>query len=210
MLAAIGLLIGGGLILAFDTGFKDSDGYYATGFIPVESGSSAIITYPSDFQNDPDWYWEDHPPLTVKVEAVNSDSNKPIFIGIARESDLMIYLNNVSYDKFESFNSHPYSVHLDQIKGTIQPEDPLKQNIWVASASGTGTQTLTWDIKSGSYSLILMNRDSSSPIEARISLGAKIPPFLHAVGIALLIGGFLILVFGGLMMYFSLKGRRKG
>lgn len=57
------LIIGGGIILAFDTGFKDDQGYYSTGSIPIESKSSAIITYPTDFQDEPDLYWEDQIPF---------------------------------------------------------------------------------------------------------------------------------------------------
>jgi len=209
ILASIGLIIGGGVILAFDTGFKDYQGYYSTGSIPVESNSSAIITYPSDFENEPDMYWENQTYLSIRVEASNTDSSKPIFIGIARESDLDKYLEGVSYDKFEGFSSHPYTVHLTQISGTHPPSKPSSQSFWVASAVGTGTQTLNWDVVSGSYSLVLMNADGSSPIDARVALGAKLPPFLRAVGIGLLTGGIIFLIVSCVMIFFALHGRKK-
>jgi hypothetical protein len=222
VIASIGLLIGGGFILAFDTGFKDSEGYYSTGSIPIESTSSAIITYPSDFQDDavwyrndssqqipntPEWYWENHT-LSIKVEASSVISNKPIFIGVAREADLNNYLQGVSYDKFEDFSMHPYKVRLTQITGDKLPAAPSQQTFWVASASGTGTQTLKWDITSGSYSLVLMNADGSSSIDARVALGIKIPEVLRSVGIGLLVGGIIFLIISGLMIYFALHGRR--
>jgi hypothetical protein len=209
VLAAIGLIIGGGVILAFDTGFKDVDGYYSTGSIPVESSSSAIITYPSDFENEPDMRWENQSYLSIRVEASNTDSSQPIFIGIAHENDLNKYLDGVSYDKFEGFSSHPYKVHLTQISGTHPPSPPATQSFWVASAQGTGTQTLNWDVISGSYSLVLMNTDGSPPIDARVALGAKMPPVLHAVGIGLLVGGIVLLIVSGILIYFALHGRKK-
>jgi hypothetical protein len=208
VIISIVLIIGGGFILAFDTGFKDSQGYYSTGSIPIESNSSAIITYPADFQNDSDVYWEDQFPLSFRVEASNTVSDKPIFIGIASESDLANYLEGVSYDKFEGFNSHPYKVHLNQIKGNKLPLEPSKQTFWVASAEGTGDQTLNWDVRNGNYSLILMNADGSSPIDARVALGVKIPAVLKGIGIGLLTGGIILLIIGGVMIYFSIHKRR--
>jgi hypothetical protein len=210
VLVSIVLIAGGGFILAFDTGFKDSQGYYSTGSIPIESSSSAIITYPADFQNEPDWYWEDQMPFSVKVEASNATPDKPIFIGIAHESDLINYLEDVSYDKFEGFSSHPYTVHLNQIEGTRLPSDPTKQTIWVTSVTGKGTQTLNWDIRNGNYSLILMNADGSKPIEATVALGIKMPAVLKGVGIGLLTGGIVLLILGGILIYISLHKRRTG
>jgi hypothetical protein len=200
------LIIGGGIILAFDTGFKDDQGYYSTGSIPIESKSSAIITYPTDFQDEPDLYWEDQIPFSIKVEASNT-SDKPIFIGIAHETDIMEYLKDVSYDKFEGFSSHPYTVHLNQIEGFNLPSNPETQTFWIASVSGIGTQSLNWDVRTGNYSLILMNADGSAPIDARVALGIKMPAVFRVIGIGLLSGGSILLIAGGIMIYFSLRKR---
>jgi hypothetical protein len=137
------------------------------------------------------------------VEASNTSSDKPIFIGIARESDLMEYLEGVGYDKFEGFSSHPYTVHLNQIEGSKLPSNPATQTFWIASETGTGTQTLNWDVRTGNYSLILMNADGSAPIDARVSLGVKMPAVLRIIGICLLSGGIIFLILGGLGIYFS-------
>lgn len=145
--------------------------------------------------------------LFIKVEASNTSTEKPIFIGIAYETDIMEYLKDVSYDKFEGFSSHPYTVHLNQIEGFKLPSKPETQTFWIASVSGTGTQTLNWDVRTGNYSLILMNADGSAPIDARVALGIKMPAVFRVIGIGLLSGGTILLIAGGIMIYFALRKR---
>jgi hypothetical protein len=63
--------------------------------------------------------------------------------------------------------------------------------LWAASASGVGTQTLTWKVRDGDWSVVLMNADGSRGVAADVDLGAKLS-FLLWVAIGLLIGGVLV------------------
>jgi hypothetical protein len=57
-----------------------------------------------------------------------------------------------------------------------------------------GTQTVTWKVREGDWSVVLMNADGSRGVVADIDLGAKLS-FLLWVAIGSLIGG--VLVIGG-------------
>jgi hypothetical protein len=54
-----------------------------------------------------------------------------------------------------------------------------------------GTQTLTWKVREGDWSVVLMNADGSRGVAADVDLGAKLS-FLLWVAIGLLIGGALV------------------
>jgi hypothetical protein len=56
-----------------------------------------------------------------------------------------------------------------------------------------GTQTLTWKVREGDWSVVLMNADGSRGVAADVDLGAKLS-FLLWVAIGLLIGGVLVSV----------------
>jgi hypothetical protein len=69
-----------------------------------------------------------------------------------------------------------------------------------------GTQTLTWKVHDGDWSVVLMNADGSRGVAADIDLGAKLS-FLLWVAIGLLIGG--VLVTGGSTALIVLAARRR-
>jgi hypothetical protein len=206
VLISIGLLIGGATVLAFDSTFKDSQGFYTTSFWPAQSDSPAVITQPADIRIGPGWFDNNRHAITVKVEASNHVSGKPVFIGVARESDMNSYLNGVSYDEVSDVTFRSDVLHYIHRSGTNTIAPPTGQTFWVASASGTGAQTMQWNVTSGSYSIALMNADGSAPLNAEVSLGLKIPAVLHGIGLGVLIGGIILLLGGGVMIFFGIKG----
>jgi hypothetical protein len=56
-----------------------------------------------------------------------------------------------------------------------------------------GQQTVTWKVREGDWSVVLMNADGSRPVVADIDLGAKLS-FLLWLAIGLLLAGVLVLV----------------
>ncbi|HSC51218.1 MAG TPA: hypothetical protein VLD16_13220, partial [Gaiellaceae bacterium] len=82
---------------------------------------------------------------------------------------------------------------------------PTAQSFWAASASGVGTQTLSWKVRDGDWSVVLMNADGSRGVAADVDLGAKLS-FLLWVAIGLLIGGAFVV--GGSTALAVLAARR--
>ncbi len=208
VLISFGFMVGGGAILAVNKTFKDAEGFYSTGSMPVEANSSAIITHPADIHVEPVWLISNRNPLTVRVAASCIDSpDKQVFIGIAHEMDLDKYLKEVNRYEVIGFSFRPYRIDFRHVPGNVIPDLPDRQDFWVASASGPGIQTVEWDVSSGSYSIVIMNADGSSPVNVDIVLGARVPEIFDGAGPGMLFGGIGIFVIGGLMIYYA--ARRK-
>jgi hypothetical protein len=206
ILVSFGLLAGGGVVLAFESAFRDSDGFYTVKDVPIRVNSPALVTGPAEINIGPGWFWNPRNPITIKVEATNSVDQKPIFIGLARTSDLDQYLSNVSYDEVVNVSIRPIRIETRHHSGAVAPPPPTSQGFWVVTATGSGTQMLQWDVASGSYTLVLMNADASSPVYVDASLGAKLPLVFRTIGWGLLIGGIVLIIIGGTMVFFAARG----
>lgn len=207
VIVSFGLIIGGGVVLAIDSALRDDQGFYATDFVPVAApNSSAVITRSADIRLEPWWFMRHSRPVTIQIEASNNLPDRQIFIGIARETDLRAYLEDASYAEITGFSLYPYNIDFSYRTGTAEPPPPTDQDFWIASASGPDTQLLRWDVVTGTYSLVLMNADGSSPIDASVSLGVRIPQVLRNTGLGLLIGGIVLLAAGGVMIFFAARG----
>lgn len=216
LLGSVPLLFGGGLLLWVDIALKDDDGFLTTSAYQLEKGSYAIVSEPADidFTEEWNWGWGDVENwdlgdlVTFKVEGSNNDPSKGIFIGVAEESDWKAYLSDVEYDEITDFRLDPFDVDYINHPGSSVPAAPTSQTFWTANTSGTGTQTLEWQLETGTYSLVLMNQDGSGGVDLDIALGAKIP-LIFGVGVGLVVGGIVALVVGILMIIFTVRGRKR-
>jgi hypothetical protein len=206
ILISLGLIGGGAAVLAIDANFKDAQGFYTTHFIPIQTDRPAVVSQPADINIGPSWFAQHPDAVTVKIEASNYNADRPIFIGIARETDLNRYLRGVGYDEATDYTFNSDTFHYVRHAGADTAPAPTGQTFWVASASGTGDQTLQWNVTGGTYAIILMNADGSAPLDAQVALGLKMPAFVHGVGLGLLIGGIVLLAGGGVMLFFGIKG----
>ncbi len=206
IIVSFGLLVGGGVVLAADSAFKDNQGYYTTGKVPISVSSAAIVSQPADIHVDSVWFDRNPNLAAVRIEATNTNASKPIFIGIARESDLSNYLSGVSHDEITGFSDRATHTNYFHFPGANAAPPPTSQTFWLASATGTGTQTLQWNVTSGNYAFILMNADGSSPVNGDVSLEVKIPEIVHGIGLGLLIAGIVLLIGGGVMIFFAVHG----
>ena len=204
LLISFGLMAGGGALIWADNTIKDSEGFYTTKTVQLERDSYAIVTPAADIDLRAAWLWDWGNLATFKIEGSNNDPSKQIFIGVAEESDIQAYLSGVEYEEITQFRIRPYRVDYRNHPGTSEPTTPTSQTFWTASTHGTGTQTLEWELETGSYSLVLMNADGSAGVDLSTVLGAKIP-LIFRVGVGLLIGGIVVLIVGGFMVYLAVR-----
>ena len=218
ILGSIPLLFGGGTLLWVDLTQKDDGGFISTETDQLESDSYAIVTESADIDLDEEWHWgwgwnadwDLGDLVTFKVEGSNNDDSKGIFIGVAQESDLMDYLNDVEYDEISHFriHSHGFDVDYRNHPGNSSPMAPASETFWMESTSGTGTQVLEWELETGTYSLVIMNEDGSSDVDVDVSVGVK-APWIFGVGIGFVVGGIVALIMGILMVVFAIRGRQR-
>jgi hypothetical protein len=113
-----------------------------------------------------------------------------LFIGVGPEAAVAKYLGSVAHANVEDIDFDPFRVKYLPIAGGTA-RTPTEQRFWAASASGVGTQTVTWKVREGDWSVVLMNADGSRGVVADIDLDAKLS-FLLWVATGLLIGGVLV------------------
>jgi len=202
ILISIGLLVSGGTLLWVNSAIKDSEGFYTTRTIEIKNNAHAVVTGPANIDIEAGWLLGNL--VNFKVEGSNHDSSTQIFIGVAKEADVDAYLSGVEHDEITSLHIYPYHVNYLHHFGNKIPEDPTSQTFWTASTSGTGTQILEWELKPGSYSLVLMNDDGSAGIDMDIVLGVRVP-LLLGISVGLLGGGVIAVSISILMIYLAAR-----
>ena len=84
----------------------------------------------------------------------------------------------------------------------------LRPNFWAASASGTGTQAVTWEVEDGDWSVVVMNADASRGVDADVKAGAELP-FLASLGWGTLIAGLVALVIAATFAVVGMRARQR-
>lgn len=186
-LLALALLVGGCAAVAVDLTQRDDDGFVMS---PTENFSTetyAISSESADIDLDgPDWATKD----IVGTVRIRSESDRAVFVGIAREADVAGYLDGVEHVVVTELGREP-----DYSERPGGPPDgpPAEQGFWAASASGSDEQTLDWDPEDGTWNVVVMNADGSRDVAADLSIGAELDPLIW-VGVGLLVVGGLFAV----------------
>ena len=191
-LLAVGLVIAGGVLL-WGNSKEDDAGYVSTGTHRLHTSTYAISTENIDL-DAPGWLVNHDRFGHIRIEA-NSRSIKPVFVGIAPTRDVSRYLANtahsavtdIDYGPFRSFHV-TYRVH----DGNRHPAAPIQQRFWAAAADGTGAQAVTWKVRDGNWSIVVMNADGSAGVNAGIRAAANVA-FLAPAGWVSLGGGLVLL-----------------
>lgn len=102
----------------------------------------------------------------------------------------------------------PFHATYGTDRGAAPSGRPADQRIWTASATGSGRQTLTWDVKHGSWSVVVMNADASRAVDVRVRAGADVP-ILPAIGWGALGGGLVLLVLAGGLVWVGVRQERR-
>ena len=139
----------------------------------------------------PGWLLNDSWFGKVRIRG-ESPGAKMLFIGIGPEAAVAKYLGSVAHANVHDIDFDPFRVTYLPIEGGAPQGSPTQQRFWAVSASGVGTQTVTWKVREGDWSIVLMNADGSRGIVADVDLGAKLS-FLLWVAIGSLVGGVLVI-----------------
>jgi hypothetical protein len=203
-LVASALVAGGALALWGDSQ-KEADGYLTTDTHRFEAGTRALATENLDVDlGDADWLADSDDLGKVKITAESRDG-KPVFVGIARTSDVEDYLARVPYTTVSDVETSPFDADYTRHSGQRHPVSPEHAGIWAASSHGSGSESIDWEIEDGDYSVVVMNADGSLGVDADISAGANVP-FLDELGwSAIGSGAFALVIAIGL---FALGVRR--
>lgn len=220
LLASLGLgltALGAGLMVAEST---QRDGRYAyTDTEQLRSVGNAITTAPisldlGETTSVGTFGLEDL--LSIQLRATPVVPGQEVFLGIGPASEVSAYLQDVphavlgdepwddgyTFDAADQWDaqmgwnrdSDPNNA-LDEIPGSRTPEPPAEQDFWAQSATGTDQQTLTVELQTGDWVVVVMNADGARPVWVDLQAGAHTELFgLANPGV--LIAGIVALVLG--------------
>jgi hypothetical protein len=166
------LVLAGGASLHWLEDRKDADGYYTTSAERFSTNTYALATENLDIDDGLPGSTTNYGNLRLKVR---SDDAKPVFVGVARTRDVDTYLDRSAHATVTDVDVDPFEADYRTTGGLQAPAAPGTQSIWAAKASGSGTQTLTWDAKDGDWSVVVMNADGSAGVDTDVSVGADVP-----------------------------------
>jgi hypothetical protein len=205
---AAGLLAIGAAALWGDAQ-KDRAGYISTDAERFNTGTYALASDDLDVDLDgAGWLASDDTLGKVRLEAASRDG-KPVFVGIARTDDVDAYLARTAHATVTDVSYPDFEAEYQRHGGSERPAAPGSQDIWAASASGAGMQSVTWDVEDGNWSVVVMNADGSQGVDTTVSAGAN-APFLSEVGWGSLGGGAVLLAIAGTLLAVGLRGPRVG
>lgn len=212
----VGLLVGGIILGFFALGFiaagswglwaystqRDDQGFYAFDPEPFAAPGYAITSENVQLGAPNEWFPEDL--ATVRIRA---SSDTETFIGIAPSQDVADYLDGVAHSVVSSVDTEPFQVTYRLVQGDGTPPPPGEQTFWVTSTEGAGSQSLTWDLGGGDYTVVLMNADASQGVDVRLSAGVK-SDILLPIAIGVLVLGVILAASAITMIVLALRGRR--
>jgi hypothetical protein len=194
---AVGALALGALAL-WGESEKDERGYLSTDSESFASGTHAIATDNLDLDLDGAEELVDSTGLGDIRLDVESQADKPLFVGIARTDQVSSYLAGVSHTLVTDVDYDPFEASYDRQSGERSPAAPGDKRIWAASTQGTGPQTLTWDVEDGDWSIVVMNADGA---------GAKLP-YLTEIGWSAIGGGAILLLTAAGLVVLAVRAPR--
>jgi hypothetical protein len=201
LLVALALVAAGIAGIVIDQTQRE-DGFVITPTEELSTPTYAIVSESVDVDVDgPDWATRD---LIGRVR-ITTDAEQPVFVGIAPSADADRYLGSFRHavvsDLWDEPDDH------DERGSGAPPSPPAGQGFWVASASGTGEQSLDWELEDGDWTVVAMNADASAGVTADVSVGAELDALLW-VAIGVLLVGVLVLALGAWLFYLGIPRRR--
>jgi hypothetical protein len=143
--------------------------------------------------------------LRLRIKATSSDPTKPLFVGIATTKSADRYLARVQHDELRNISFDPFKIDYRRL-GTGAPTTlPGTQSFWQTHASGTGTLTLSWPVKTGKWTAVVMNADGTRNIHVDAQLAARLAGAWWFVAASIALGALALA--GGTLLIRS--GTRK-
>lgn len=176
---------------------QNEDGFTTTPTEQYESVGHALVAGPVDLFQDEDlpkrFSTENLGSILLRVTA--KDPSRQVFVGIGPRDDVARYLDGVARTEVTAVEFGPFDPTYRQVTGSKTPEAPGAQPFWSMSSSGSGTQEIRWDLRSGSWTVVVMNADGSPGVVADIAAGARLE-FLGPLALGLLLGAVILFVVG--------------
>ena len=184
------LAVGGAAILIGQFALRDADGYYASTDYALSSAGSAVVLDDLHLDLDQAGAAETSRYLSVRVRVRAADGG-PVFVGLARQSDLDEFLAGVAHDRVTDIRRQ--SIDLQTIPGRVPADRPAEHTFWIASSSGTGEHELMVPVQPGRWAVVAMNPDGSAGLSVQTAAGLHVELLTTAAALLLILGSLALL-----------------
>jgi hypothetical protein len=200
---AVAVLVAFGLAIAQLT-LRDDDGYYTSPSAHLATPTSAIVGSGlslGDVDGGASADVVDALSVTARITATARRA-RAVFVGIGPTAAVDRYLAGAAHAQVDGVRDG--DVLLRTQTGTRRLAPPGSERFWVASAAGAGQRQVTWKASGGRWSAVVMNADGARGVDVDVRVGAKIGalPWI-AGGIGLI--GLFVLIGGGVLMLVGLR-----
>ena len=201
-LVAFGLFVGGGVLLSEHFTQRDADGYLTSPEFDLASDRYAVVSSDLYLTAGPaDWWPADPGELRVTVQ---SQTDTPVFVGIGPADEVDEFLTEVA--RHEVIRVEGTEVDYVLAQGERIPSRPANETFWVATAQGTGPESLHWNITRGEWAIVMMNGDGSPDVEATVRAGVRID-LLVALGAGLAVGGVVLGALAAALLIWAVRSK---
>lgn len=181
-LVSLGLLGGGGTLMWADLALRH-DGYVTAGTTAYSTSGYALASERVSLG----WGLL----LTglvgdVRIRVTATSPDRPVFVAIGPADQVAAYLSGTAYATVAGTGAG-VTVH----NGAGRPAPPRTAGIWIAQATGTGTQVLRWAAQDGDWTAVAMNPDGSAGMTVRADAGVSAPG-LARLAAELIAGGIIL------------------
>lgn len=197
-LMAMGMIFGGGGLLAAGATQRDADGFFVSPTVELSTDTYAMTTTNIDLGSQPGDWFPSGSRTTVRLD-VTPRGSTAVFVGIGATAEIDAFLDDVPQATVTRFGPGPREVSLDAMAGDSVPTLPTDEAFWVAATQGTDTQTLTWDLERGEWTVVVMNADAGRGVLVEMSAAAK-SDLLVPAATGILIGGLLLALLAAFLL----------
>jgi hypothetical protein len=203
ILAGLGglLVISGVALLIIHLTQRGKDGYYTSSTEHVAAPGYAVTAEGLHIGDLPTIATD----LVARVRvSARSNNGQALFLGIAPQTEVHSYLAGVAHSEVTDINgeSVTYKTH----PGRAPTGPPGRERFWLSDSGGRGEVTASWEVKGGTWAIVLMNASAVAHISAAVNVGAKTNLLLW-LGLGLLLVG---LITGGAGTAMLLSSRSPG
>src|SRR5439155_27240487 len=149
----------------------------------------------------PSWLLRSRLLRTVRIRVTPIGAGSHRFVGITPSDAEERYLHAVRRAEITNFDDASVAP-TDQ--GGAPATRPAKARTWAASSSGRGTRTIRWDLRDGSWSVVVMNADGGPGVYVDANVGATVPSLIW-IASGLLIAGGVFLALGIVLILVGIR-----
>jgi len=203
--SALALLVPAAVLGIVGATARDSDGFLMSPTRTFVSSGYAVTTRDLVIRSDAPGL--PHSLLGDARVDVTPAVGHRVFVGIARTEAVDRYLGVARHSVVSGI--HRGTPQYDQVGiGTLATR-PAAVHIWAARSVGAGTQSVSWPVARGRWTVVVMNADATPGVSVRAAAGAEFPALPWIVG-GLLVGAAILAMIAVVLLVVPLSRASHG